>query len=55
MTLFNNDLPFHYPQQMQYLYENDKSYDDVCEIVSMVVGDYVETLPNPISPYASRD
>jgi hypothetical protein len=27
MTTFNNELSFHYPQQMQYLYENDMRID----------------------------
>jgi len=29
----------------------DENYNDVCQIVTSVVGDYMETLPNPVSPY----
>jgi hypothetical protein len=32
----------------------DESYDDVCEIVSIIVSDYVDTLPDPISPYVKE-
>jgi hypothetical protein len=32
----------------------DESFDDVSEIVSIVAGDYVETLPNPVSPYVKE-
>jgi uncharacterized protein YecA (UPF0149 family) len=29
----------------------DENLNDVCQIVTSVVGDYMETLPNPVSPY----
>jgi hypothetical protein len=32
----------------------DESFDDVTEIISIVAGNYVETLPNPISPYVKE-
>jgi len=28
----------------------DENLNDVCQIVTLIVGDYVETLPNPVSP-----
>jgi len=29
----------------------DEDFKDVREIVNLVVGDYMETFPNPVSPY----
>jgi len=29
----------------------DENFNDVCEIVTLIVGDYIETLPNPVSPH----
>jgi hypothetical protein len=29
----------------------DENLNDVCQTVTMIVGDYIETLPNPASPY----
>jgi len=48
------EIQGYYEEALQRFVEpefyEDENYNDVCEIVTSVVGDYVETLPNPVSP-----
>ena len=46
MTTFNENLNFHYPQQMQYLYENSMriSHDLLREILALPQNELLDDL-----------